>query len=145
MGRSARLGGHPVHPLLVHFPLALWSMTLAWDILGLLQGQMPWWQIGYWSLAAGLVMALPAMATGLIDFAAIGDNPVAERAALRHMTLMGIATCIALANLLLRHNNTMPHDPIVPLALSALCLALVFAGGWFGGELVYRHGMGRVE
>jgi uncharacterized membrane protein len=118
-------------------------MTLVWDILGLLQGQALWWQIGYWSLAAGLVMALPAMATGLIDFAVIGDNPAAERAALRHMTLMGSAACVALANLLLRHNDTPLHDPMIPLALSALCLTLVFAGGWFGGELVYRHGVGR--
>lgn len=145
MDHGIRLGGHPLHPLLVHFPVALWSMMPIWDMLGLLQEQVLWWQIGYWSLAAGLAMALPAMAAGLIDFAAIGNNPAAERIALRHMALVAGAACIALVNLLLRHGQPMPPDPLLSLGLSAFCLGLTLSGGWFGGELVYRHGIGRVE
>jgi uncharacterized membrane protein len=67
-----------------------------------------------------------------------GNNPQLPLAALH-----GVLAATALANLLLRHNDTPLHDPMIPLALSALCLTLVFAGGWFGGELVYRHGVGR--
>lgn len=143
MGRSVRLGGHPIHPLLVHFPVALWSMTPLWDALGLVLAQERWWHLGYWSLAAGLALALPAIATGLADFIGIGESPAAERAAMRHMTLMGSAACVALADLVVRHGQPVPSSPLLVLGLSLACMGLVFAGGWFGGELVYRHGIGR--
>ncbi|PKO84953.1 MAG: hypothetical protein CVU17_01930 [Betaproteobacteria bacterium HGW-Betaproteobacteria-11] len=145
MGRSVRLGGHPIHPLLVHFPVALWSMTPLWDTLGLVQAQELWWQFGYWSLAVGLALSLPAMAVGFIDFANIGDNPAAGRAAMRHMMAMSSAACVALIDLLLRHGQSIPSSPLLLLGLSLSCMGLVFIGGWFGGELVYRHGIGRAE
>ncbi|MBI5861544.1 MAG: DUF2231 domain-containing protein [Rhodocyclales bacterium] len=144
MKRVLRLAGHPLHPALVHFPVALWSMTLVWDILWQTQGQALWGQLGYWSLAAGLALALPAMAAGMIDLAAIGDNPAAEKAAMRHMAIMSIAAAVALANLLLRHGNPAQVTPL-QLALSSLCLVLLVAGAWYGGELVYRHGAGCIE
>lgn len=143
MKRILRLAGHPLHPALVHFPVALWSMALVWDILGYMQGQALWWQMGYWSLAAGLVLSLPAMAVGMVDLAAISDDPATEKPALRHMAVMSTAASVALVNLLLRHGNPL-SSPLL-LALSALCVALLIVGAWYGGELVYRHGAGRIE
>ena len=53
---------HPLHPLFAHFPVALWTTSIAWDVLGLYTGSTQWWSLGYGCLAAGLVVALPAIA-----------------------------------------------------------------------------------
>jgi len=62
----ARFAGHPLHPALVHFPIALWMAAVLWDLVGWWQSSDPlWWQMSYWCLALGLAAALPAIATGL--------------------------------------------------------------------------------
>src|SRR5207247_10754953 len=73
MARGARFAGHPLHPAVVHFPVALWSVSLVWDALAAWTGAATWWHAGFWCLVAGLVMALPAAATGLMEFITIED------------------------------------------------------------------------
>jgi uncharacterized membrane protein len=115
--RAARFAGHPIHPALVHFPLALWSVTWAWDVLGAWTGSQVWWQTGFWCLVAGTIMALPAAITGLMELAA----------------------------LIVRGGAAAPEDWRVyaVLALSTGGLGLLALGGWYGGRMVYEHGVGR--
>jgi uncharacterized membrane protein len=141
----ARIAGHPLHPALVHFPVALWSVTWAWDVLGAWTGSEVWWQTGFWCLVAGTIMALPAAVAGAMDFAALGERHPAERTALRHMMLMGTALAVFIAALVVRAGPLPPAGwrLYAALALSSVGLALLAIGGWYGGRLVYQHGLGR--
>jgi uncharacterized membrane protein len=143
--KGARIAGHPVHPALVHFPVALWSVTWAWDLLGVCTGSAVWWQTAFWCLAAGTIMALPAAAAGAMELAALEKGHPAESVALRHMLLMGTAFAVYVGELVVRAGPHVPEGWRLygALTLSSVGLALLAAGGWYGGRLVYQYGVGR--
>ena len=136
-----RLLGHPLHPLMVHFPVAFWASSTVCDGLAL-AGVDSAWGIAWMLLAAGVVSAVPAMIAGLVDFVRLED--VAVPTANRHMTVMGMAWGIYFAALMTRLDNwtPLPGPELLPAALSAAGFCLMALGGWYGGELVYRYGAG---
>lgn len=124
---------HPLHPMFVHFPVGLWATSVAWDALG-------WWSLSYGCLAAGLVMAVPAIGTGFYEFVRLERGHSAERIVLWHMGAMSGATVLFLGSLLLRAPQEAPR--IVAVALSLAGLACLAAGGVLASRLVYGHGVG---
>jgi hypothetical protein len=96
-----RVLGHPLHPILTDFPIALWSLALFWDVLALWRGD-GWWQAGFWTLVLGLVAALGAALTGLLDSRRIAHEESAQRTLNLHMLLMGTAVTIVVGNVLVR-------------------------------------------
>lgn len=133
---------HPLHPLFVHFPVACWSLAVAVDFAGLHFGAAAWsWSPGL--LAVGCGMALVAMLAGFVELARVPEG-AALRDAWWHMGLMSGAFAAFATRLLLRlnHLNPLPPDNVSLLLDAAGFLALT-VGGWFGGRLVYGHGVGR--
>ena len=133
---------HPLHPALVHFPVACWSLATIADLASPWLGQPAWWLAGV-LLAIGTVAALAAMGAGLLEFARIAEDSPALADARRHMLLAMTAWVLYAASLLLRLQGTTLVAPAWPaLATSVagfLCLA---ATGWLGGKLVYQHRIG---
>lgn len=142
-----KIFGHPAHPALVHFPIALWTVSLLWDGIGLAAGQPLWWAMSYWSLALGLGFALPAMAAGYWDYFTIDVSAPAYRTALRHALVMSGAAGTFIISLIARGEALPPEGArlILALAASSVGVALLAWGGWLGGTLVYRFGVGRDE
>lgn len=138
---TARIAGHPIHPMLVPFPIAFFVGTFVSDIVYWRSGDAVWASFSAWLLGAAIVMALLAALAGFADF--FGDRRIrALGHARQHMIGNLAAVTIAIVNLLLRLGD--PAAAIVPvgLALSALVgLILVFTG-WRGGDLVFKHGVG---
>ncbi len=133
---------HPLHPALVHFPVACWSLAVAADAVGLWLGEAAWrWSGGL--LVAGCALALPAMLAGLLELRQVPEG-VALRDAYAHMGAMLLAFVLFAARLLLRleHGQLLPPDTPA-LLLDAAGFAALVTGGWFGGRLVYGHGVGR--
>jgi uncharacterized membrane protein len=143
--KRVRIAGHPIHPALAHFPVALWSVTWAWDVLGAWTGAAVWWQTGFWCLVAGTSMGVLAAVAGVLDFAALEESHPAEGAVVRHMLLVGTAFAVFVGELLVRGGPQPPAAErlYAVLALSTVGLALLAAGGWYGGRLVYHYGVGR--
>jgi uncharacterized membrane protein len=141
---QARVAGHPLHPALVHFPVALWLAAVLWDLVGWWQSSDPlWWQLSYWTLALGLAAALPAIATGLLEFLAMEPDDPAMNTATAHMMAMIGATAIFAASWVLRAKAGAAAAPTVwAVSLVFAGAAVLGAGGWLGGTLVYRHGIG---
>ncbi|OJY63519.1 MAG: hypothetical protein BGP16_01110 [Sphingobium sp. 66-54] len=133
---------HPLHPALVHFPVACWSLAVAADFAGLWLGEAAWqWSGGL--LATGCAMALVAMAAGLIELARVPEG-AAMRDAYWHMGAMLAALTLFATRLLLRLDHLQPLPPDgLSLLLDAGGFLSLAAGGWFGGRLVYGHGVGR--
>ena len=134
---------HPLHPALVHFPVACWSLGVAADVASLRIGAAAWhWSAGLF--AVGCLMALPAMLAGLAELPRIPEGP-ALRDTLAHMAAMLTAMSAFSARLLLRVDQfqALPPDSLSWMLNSCGFLALAI-GGWLGGRLVYGHGVGRV-
>jgi uncharacterized membrane protein len=142
-----RVAGHPLHALLVHFPIAFWSLVFPLELSGWWLGWDPGWRLAFLANAAGLVGAVAAALTGLPDLMALSDNPKASAAANLHMIVMTGALAIFASEIWLRHGPGPASGPRVfaILGLSLSGTLVLLWGGWLGGELVFRHGAGRAE
>ncbi len=67
MESRAKLFGHPIHPMLIPFPLGLLATTLVFDIIHRLSGNEPWAEVAYWMIVAGIIGGLAAAPFGWID------------------------------------------------------------------------------
>lgn len=137
-----RFGGVPLHPALVHFPVAAWTASLLADGGFLLTGEPFFWAIAYWSMAIGIVIALVAMTAGFVDFVKLGSEHPAWDAVQRHMLLMGSAWSVFVLDLLLRSREAPDAMPWWLAGITLLGFVLLMIGGHLGGRLVYQHGVG---
>jgi uncharacterized membrane protein len=135
---TAKIGSHPIHPMLIYFPIAAFVFTLVADIALLNTNNEFWFFAGRWLLIAGLITALLAAVAGLIDF--LGSDQIRSiTAAWVHAG--GNVTIVLLesVNLYLRYGSSGTTVTSMEVALSAVCVVLLLVTGWLGGELVYRH------
>ena len=135
-----RRGRHPWHPAFVHLPIGLLTASLAWDAVGLWAAGGIWPALAYWCLLGGLVMAVPAVATGFVEYLFLEDGRAVSLANW-HMSAMSAAAGLFLASLLLR-GDPGTAAPWPALACSAGGLLVMLAGGWLAAEMVYREGAG---
>lgn len=140
---SATIGGHPIHPMLVPLPIGLFIAALAADIIYVADGSYGWAEAARWLLAGGLVGALLAALAGFADLA--GNTRIrAIQDAWLHMFANLAVVVIEAINLFLR----LPDARVAGsfgIYLSAASVLLLLFSGWKGGELVYRHGVGRIR
>jgi uncharacterized membrane protein len=141
MESRARILGHPVHPMLIVFPLGLLGTSVVFDIIHLATGNPRWADISFWMIAAGIVGGLLSAVFGLVDWLAIPSGTRAKGIGLWHGALnVVVVAMFALAWVLRRDAPAAPTMGELALSFAGLALALV--GGWLGGELVDRLGVG---
>jgi uncharacterized membrane protein len=141
MESKAKLLGHPIHPMLIVFPLGLLATAVAFDIVGLAQGDASWFGISYWMIAAGIIGGLLAAVFGLIDWWAIRPGTRAKRIGLWHGGVNVVVVLLFIGSWLMR--SSAPQNPSsAALTLSFIAMGLALVGGWLGGELVDRLGVG---
>ena len=134
---------HPVHPALVHFPVACWSLATMGDVASLIFGDPRIWFVSNVLLVFGLVAALAAMTAGLFELRKIDENSAAMRVVTWHMSLAMSAWALYALSLYMRFNGAALIQPGgVAVALSVLGFLLLAAAGWLGGTLVYGYGIG---
>jgi uncharacterized membrane protein len=101
-----------------------------------------WWAVGFWTLAAGLVVAVPAAIAGLTDYVTLNAHP-AQATATRHMILMLSAVSIGVVRLILQGGPEPPDGNGTWLVAASVAAAIVLTvGARLGGQLVFRHGVG---
>lgn len=141
MESRAKIFGHPVHQILIVFPLGLLSTTVVFDGLRLVTGDKKWSEASYRVLGAGIVSAMVAAPFGLIDWIAIPQGTRAKRVGMLHgLGNLAVAGLFG-ASWLLRRGNPA-RRVVLPGILSAMGGALAGVTGWLGGELVSTHGIG---
>ena len=138
MRTPARVFDHPIHPMLIPFPIGLWVFSLAADVTFRFAGDPLWLAMAYWTMLAGTIGALAAAVPGLIDFLSLTE-PRAVRIATAHLVLNLTIVGLFVANLVLRTTGYPPTA--LPLVLSAVAVGLLLVSGWLGWELIYRQGV----
>jgi len=143
METQASIRRHPIHPMLVSFPIALWIGSFVCDFLySVGEGNLLWRDMAFYMMAGGVVGALAAAIPGFVDFLAL-RNREAQRIAAYHMALNLGVVALFVFNLGVRLN--VEHTGMVEMGLSLLGIAVLAASGWLGGRLVYIHHVGVSE
>jgi uncharacterized membrane protein/nitrite reductase/ring-hydroxylating ferredoxin subunit len=136
MKSTASLQGHPLHPLLIAFPVAFFTGTLVCDVAGLLNRQEFLWQMGRYLELAGIVSGAAAAIPGVIDFIyTVPPQSSAKSRAAKHGSLnAAMLILFAIAAIIRKSTASMPVA-----ALEAAGFILLLIAGWMGGVLVYRN------
>src|ERR671929_1117160 len=144
MESKAKVMGHPIHPILVPFPLGLLTTSVVFDVVHLLTGGARWAEISFWMIAVGVVGGLLAAVFGLVDWLAVPSGTRAKTVGLGHGLSNVLMVALFAVSWLLR--SGAPGDPgVLPIVLSFVGVGLVSLGGFLGGELVFRMGIGVAE
>jgi uncharacterized membrane protein len=137
----AGIAAHPIHPMLVPFPIACFVGALVTDLVYWWTDAVQWETFSVWLLSAGMVMAGVAVLAGLIDF--IGNRHIrALRPAWFHVLGNVIALILALVNAFVHSRDG--YTAVIPtgLILSALVVLILIFNAWTGWSMIYRHGVG---
>ncbi|MEC4894659.1 MAG: DUF2231 domain-containing protein [Oscillatoria sp. PMC 1051.18] len=140
---TVAIAGHPIHPIIVTFPVGFLSGAAGSDLAYWLTGELFWARASFWLVGIGLLSGILAAIIGMFDFTKI--KRVRQRnAGWAHMYINITALVMTAINFGLRLGDL--ESVIVPtgLALSVVIATLLGIGGWFGGELTFRHKIGVV-
>ena len=141
MESRAKLFGHPIHQMLIVFPLGLLATSFIFDIVYLATENGRFADISFWMIASGLIGGLVAAVFGLVDWVAIPKGTRAKRIGALHGIGNVFVTGLFALSWLLRYDA--PAQPgAAPLVLSGLAVMLSLVTGWLGGELVDRLAVG---
>ncbi len=136
---TAKIADHPIHPMLVPFPIVCFVLAFVVDIL-ISRGDIGLFAVSKWLLGIGLLFAALAAVAGVVDF--LGDDRVRRLGdALKHLIANVTAVVLELVNLVLRLNDP-EFVTSTGVYISAIVVLLLLYSGWKGGNLVYRHGVG---
>src|ERR1041385_8463396 len=144
MASRASIGGHPIHPMLIPFPIGLLVFSLIADLIYLWRGNPVWENyIAFYTLLGGIIGAAAAAIPGLIDWATLTDRAVVK-VANWHARVNIIGLVIFIASFYLRTTSGaawFPSMPLLPFIFSVVGIIGLSIAGWLGGELVFRHGI----
>ena len=146
MRTPASISKHPIHPMLIVFPIGLWIFSLVCDLIHLAGASGDaWLTVAFYSMVGGLIGALCAAVPGFIDLLYYkGGTPPVKKIALTHMAINLIVVVLYAINIWLRageptHLGTTMSAPVL---LSIIGVALLFVSGWLGGQMVHVYGVG---
>jgi uncharacterized membrane protein len=141
MESRAKLLGHPIHQMLIVFPLGLLATGVVFDVIYLVGDALLFAEFAYWLIISGLVGGALAAPFGLIDWLAIPRNTRAKRVGALHGLGNVFVLALFLISVLLRAD--VPADaPTAAYICSFVGAALSLVTAWLGGELVDRLGVG---
>jgi uncharacterized membrane protein/nitrite reductase/ring-hydroxylating ferredoxin subunit len=134
---------HPIHPMLVHFPIGFLVLSFLLDLVSLASPRVPnLVQCSFYAMLFGIITALLAAVPGFVDYCDIRRDHPGKATATRHMTLNLMVVAIYGINLWLR-SSALAQSKInsVPFFLSLIGIGLLSASGYLGGRLVYDEGI----
>lgn len=142
MESHVKLLGHPIHPMLIVFPLGLLSTAVIFDVLYVVTGNADLATFSYWALVAGIIGGLSAAVFGLLDWLAVPAGTRAKAVGLMHGAGNVVVVALFAVSFVLRMNDATYLPSILPLLFGVAGAAIALFTAWLGGELVYRLRVG---
>jgi uncharacterized membrane protein/nitrite reductase/ring-hydroxylating ferredoxin subunit len=139
MKSTAQIKGHPIHPILVGFPIAFFTGTLIFDALGIINGSGGYWQTGKYLEIAGIIAAIITAIPGTVDyfFTVPPKSSASSRGAKHGLLNVGLLIIYIIAYVIRKADATW-----LPVILEAIGVIMLLFSGWLGGTLVYRNQIG---
>ena len=135
---TAQIAGHPLHPMLIPFPVAFLVSTFVCDVIFWSTRNPAWSTAALYLLGAALVMAALAAVAGLIDF--LGDERIRALSAVWHHMIGNVAAVLlSLWNWYRRYEGGAEAVLPTGLLISLVVVLILVYTGWRGWEMVYRH------
>jgi uncharacterized membrane protein len=128
--------------MVIVFPLGLFVTGTLFDVIARFSDNAVFDQVGYWNIVAGIVGAVVAAVTGLLDWTAIPAGTRAKRIGLLHGAANSVVLLLFLASWLVRMDNVDHRAAAGSVVVEVLAVAISGVAAWFGGELVDRLGIG---
>ncbi len=141
MESRAKIAGHPVHPMLIVFPLGLLATSFFFDIIRVAGGGPSFGVASFYMIAAGVLFGLLAAVFGLVDWLAVPAGTRARRVGATHGIGNVVVVGLFIVSWALRVSDP-GHPGAAPFILSLIGVLLALVTGWLGGELVERLGIG---
>jgi uncharacterized membrane protein len=144
MSTRASIRKHPIHPMLVAFPLALWVTAVVFDVVAIVTGNATARAVAFYDIGAGIIGALASAIPGFIDYLTL-EGAAARRTGTWHMVLNLAALALFTASWLARTRwgaGIVGANSWLPQLTAFIGLAVLAPAGWLGGALVFEHGMG---
>lgn len=132
---------HPLHPVVVDFPIVLLTAALVTDLLFWWTVDAFWAEFSFWLILVGWLTGLAGVITGLIEFFTI-DQARAHPSGWYHFVLADLAVFLATFNLISRLYNRQEPVLFTGLSMSAVVAITLLAASYFGGNLVFHHRIG---
>lgn len=146
MYSKAKIFGHPIHPMIVAFPITFYTLTfLAFAVFQFFSSDPFWYRLAYFSNFAGVFTAIVAAVPGFIDWSlGIPKDSSAHSRGILHMALNVTALILFGINALRISGtwNAPPANLYPSLLLSLVGWILTSAAGYHGWELIARHKVG---
>lgn len=141
MRSKAHLKTHPLHPILVAFPIAFFIGAFLFDGLSLLTDTPGFWSTGNYLAIAGIIGALLAAVPGAIDyFYTVPPKSSAKDRATKH-AIINLVNVFLFA-FALYYRNRDDASPGLVVLIEGVGIALMSVAGWMGGTLVHRNQIG---
>lgn len=137
-----KLLGHPVHPMLIVFPLGLLATAVIFDVLYLLTRNEELAIFSFWAIAAGVVGGLAAAIFGLWDWLSIPAGTRAKAVGAWHGGGNVLVVALFAVSWLLRRDDPLFESSLLPFLLGLAGAGIALLTAWLGGELVYRLRVG---
>lgn len=137
---KATVGRHPIHPMLIPFPIAFFVGSIVCDIIYGSSDNPFWYTMSTWLIAFGIIGGLLAATAGFVDYFTAKMSDAGKRNATMHMVANLTVVVLYVINYFLRVNN--PPGLTAGYVLSIVALAILVYSGWLGGELVYVDRVG---
>lgn len=142
MQSAARFKSHPIHPALVHFPIAFLYAAFVLDALGVILMRPAWWPVGWYLILAGIATGLAAAVPGLVDyFRTVPPNSSGRTRATKHL-IVNVCSLAAFGLAAWLRGGPAAEPTFLALLLEAAGFGLITVGGWMGATLVTRNLIG---
>jgi len=142
MRSRAQIYSHPIHPMLVVFPLGLFFASWIFDLIGKATSNEQLWAASFYCMIVGLIGGFCAAIAGLIDwFTVVPPRSSGKNRGLIHAALNTLVM-IAFLILTIRRSRASVEPGRFELVLMTLALIVLGISGWLGGTLSYRNQIG---
>ncbi|MEP6900944.1 MAG: DUF2231 domain-containing protein [Actinomycetota bacterium] len=134
--------GHPIHIMLVHFPIALFPFEFVCSFLGFYTGNRTFTDTSFYAIVGGVILGWAAIGCGIFDLLQVlKDNPKAVKTAVIHGS---VNTCVLMVYTVLAYSQYKNYPALKPndltiLILKAGIIGLMFVGNYFGGSLILKY------
>lgn len=142
MRSKAAIASHPIHPMLISFPIGLWITALVLDLIGISRGVATLWAAGFYCVIAGCVGAVLAAIPGTLDwFTVVPPQSSAKRRGLLHGSI-NVAALLLYIYIAYRQGTALARPDGMTMFLLVVGAMMLGISGWLGGTLVYRNQIG---